>query len=63
MGIASTFRQDATLARVPQIFEKRFDAYAGLLTLTHFGDADRSEEPKPGEREDLCGQAIRMVLR
>lgn len=48
MGIASTFRQDATLARAAQVFEKRFDAYAALLPLT--------QEPKAGERAELAAK-------
>jgi hypothetical protein len=36
MGIPTPYRQAATLARVPELFQKRFDTYSELLSLTDF---------------------------
>jgi hypothetical protein len=53
MGIPTTFRQEAVLARAPQLFEKRFDAYSRLLPLTDYGPADKPKDLDSRARNTL----------
>jgi hypothetical protein len=54
MGVPSAFRQEAVLARVPELFQKRFDAYSDRLPLTHYGTEANPEELSPTERSELA---------
>jgi len=54
MGVPTAFRQEAVLARVPQLFDRRFDAYARLLPLTDFGPEDQPKELSPAGRRDIA---------
>jgi hypothetical protein len=47
MGVPSAFRQEAVLARVPELFQKRFDAYSDLLPLTDYGTEANPKELSP----------------
>lgn len=54
MGIPSAFRQGAVLARVSELFQKRFDAYGELLCLTDYGRKDNPKELTLTERYELA---------
>lgn len=53
MGIPSDFRRNGALARVPSLFEKRFEAYASLLPLTKYGAEDRPKVLNRARRRKL----------
>jgi hypothetical protein len=54
MGVPSAFRQEAVLAQVPQLFERRFDAYGHLLPLTDYGPADQPRDLEFPARRHLA---------
>jgi hypothetical protein len=54
MGVPSEFRQEAVLARVPELFDRRFDAYSHLLPLTDYGPEKQPKDLTAAERGDLA---------
>jgi hypothetical protein len=54
MGTPSAFRQGAVLARVSELFQKRFDAYSDLLPLTDYGPEDNPKNLTHTERRKLA---------
>jgi hypothetical protein len=56
MGAPSPFRQEATLARTQPLFEKRFEAYGGLLPLTDYGPEDKPKDLDPRAKRDLASK-------
>jgi hypothetical protein len=53
MGVPSAFRQGAVLARIPDLFKRRFEAYSRLLPLTYSGPENRPNDLTPAQRRDL----------
>jgi hypothetical protein len=50
------FRQEAMLARTQALFERRFEAYGGLLPLTDYGREDQPKNLDRSARRDLASK-------
>jgi hypothetical protein len=53
MGVPSAFRQEAVLARAPELFQRRLEAYGDLLPLTDYGRETDPKELTLNQRRDL----------
>jgi hypothetical protein len=53
MGVPSAFRQGAILARAPELFQRRLEAYGDLLPLTDYGKENNPKELTLDQRKDL----------
>ena len=59
MRMRSTFRQDAVLARIAPLFERRWEAYSKLLRMTDYGSEDEPKQLSEGDRRGLAEKLTR----
>ncbi len=52
MGVPSPFRQGVVIARASELFDRRFDAYGRLHSLTDYGPENQPLNLTPAERRD-----------